>query len=126
MTEHPSSEVDPGIMARMRAISLRLPEAAEAIVFGSPTFQVRAKNFAMLRQEESRTSVWCKAAPGVQEQYLDRDPVRYYRPPYVGPKGWIGAWLDEEIDPDWDDIAEMIETSYRLIAPKRLSRQLES
>jgi predicted DNA-binding protein (MmcQ/YjbR family) len=126
VTEHNRPEIDSAIMARMREVCLRLPEATEAIVFGSPTFQVRDKNFAMLRPTAFETSVWCKAAPGVQEEYIDRDPIRYFRPPYVGPKGWIGAVLDDEIDPDWDDIGEMIETSYRLIAPKRLSRLLDS
>ncbi|MGI8484430.1 MAG: MmcQ/YjbR family DNA-binding protein [Thermomicrobiales bacterium] len=124
MPEHPHHDphdpLDETIMQRMREICDPLPEAVEAEVFGAPTFQVRTKNFAMLRRSEQGASVWCKAAPGVQDEFIMRDPAHYFAPPYVGPKGWIGAWLDEDVDPDWDEIADIVVTSYRLVAPKRL------
>ena len=120
MTEHPTVTIDEPIMQRMRAICEPLPEAAEAAAFGSPTFKIRAKHFAMVRRTDQGTSVWCKAAPGVQDEFIMRDPARYFAPPYVGPKGWIAARLDDEVDPDWDEIAEIVVTSYRLVAPKRL------
>ncbi|MGI8406337.1 MAG: MmcQ/YjbR family DNA-binding protein [Thermomicrobiales bacterium] len=125
MAEHPRITVDDTIMRRMRAICKRLPEATEAEAFGAPTFQIRTKNFAMLHRPEQGTSVWCKAVPGFQEALIERDPVHYFRPPYLGPKGWIAAWLDEAIDPDWDEIEEMVIESYRLIAPKRLVAALD-
>lgn len=120
MSEHPHVHIDETLMRRMRKICGPLPEAMEAEAFGAPTFQIRTKNFAMLHRPAHGTSVWCKAAPGFQEALIERDPVRYFRPPYLGPKGWIGAWLDEDVDPDWDEIEEIVVTSYRLVAPKRL------
>lgn len=127
MSELSATPVDDSIMRRLRAICGhdRLPEAMEAEAFGSPTFQVRTKNFAMLHQAEQGTAVWCKAAPGFQEALIERDPVRYFRPPYLGPKGWIAAWLDAATDPDWDEIEDLIVTSYRLVAPKRLVALLD-
>jgi len=125
MADHPRVTVDEAIMQRMREICAPLPEAVEGEVFGAPTFRVREKNFAMVRRPEEGTAVWCKAAPGFQDAIIDRDPDRYFAPPYVGPKGWIGAWLDDDIDPDWDEIEEIVIASYRLIAPKRLVARLD-
>ena len=59
----------------------------------------------------------------MQEALVGSDPERFFVPQYTGPKGWVGAWLD--VDPDWDEIAELIEESYRLVAPKRLVAQLD-
>ena len=117
---HPHIEIDDAIMAPLRAICLPHPEAVEAEAFGTPTFQVRSKNFAMVHKPDARVSVWCKAPPGAQEAYIASEPERYYKPPYLGPKGWIAAWISPECDPDWDAIAEIVDESYRLIAPKRL------
>lgn len=125
MSEHPKVTVDEAILAPVRAICLAYPEAVEAEAFGAPTFQVRTKNFAMLHQPEGRTSVWCKAPPGAQAAYIASEPDRYYAPPYLGAKGWIAAWLDPSGNPDWDEIAAIIDESYRLVAPKRLVAQLD-
>lgn len=124
MSEHPKVTVDEAILGPVRAICLTYPEAVEAEAFGAPTFQVRKKNFAMLHRPENRTSVWCKAPPGAQAAYVASEPDRYYAPPYLGPSGWIAAWLDG--DPDWDEIEAIIVESYRLIAPKRLVAQLDT
>jgi hypothetical protein len=128
MTEsHPHTEIDPAIMAPLREICLPYPEAAEAEAFGTPTFQIRRKNFAMVNYTDGRASVWCKAAPGVQEAMIAAEPDRYFRPPYLGPKGWIGAWLSADATPpEWEAIADVIDDSYRLIAPKRLVKQLDT
>ena len=126
MSEHPKITVDEAILAPVRAICLAYPEAVEAEAFGAPTFQVRTKNFAMLHQPEGRTSVWCKAPPGAQAAYVASEPDRYYAPPYLGPKGWIAACLDLERNPDWDEIAAIIDESYRLVAPKRLVARLDA
>jgi predicted DNA-binding protein (MmcQ/YjbR family) len=125
MSEHPRVTVDEAILAPLREICLTYPEAMEAEAFGAPTFQVRNKNFAMLHQPEGRTSVWCKAAPGAQEAYVLSEPDRYFTPPYLGPKGWVAAWLNPEMHPDWAEIEEIIDQSYRLVAPKRLVAQLD-
>ncbi|WP_026401936.1 MmcQ/YjbR family DNA-binding protein [Actinomadura rifamycini] len=108
---------------RLREICLSLPEAVEK-PFGdhtAPSFRVRDKLFVMTFEDE--LSITFKAAPGVQEALIAENPERFYRPPYVGAKGWVGARLD--VDQDWDELAELIEDSYSLIAPKRLSAQLD-
>ena len=63
-------------------------------------------------------SMWCKAPRGAQAVLVGSDPDRFFVPPYVGHHGWIGLWLDVELD--WDEVAELVVGSYRLIAPKRL------
>lgn len=104
---------------RLRAICLALPEAAEKLAWGDPTFRVRDRIFAMEKRGDGRISVWCKAPEGSQGMLVGADPERFFAPPYVGPKGWIGIRLDRE--PDWDEAAWLIRRSYRLIAPKRLA-----
>lgn len=113
----------PRPIERLRAICLGLPEAAEKEAWGDPTFRVRDKIFAMEKRGDGRVSVWCKAPPGSQMVLVRADPDRFFVPPYVGPKGWIGARLDNK--PDWDEIAALIRRSYRLVAPKRLASQVE-
>lgn len=109
--------------ARLRAICLALPEATEKEAWGDPTFRVRDKIFAMEKRGDGRISLWCKAPPGSQEILIGAAPERFFVPPYVGRKGWIGLRLDD--DPDWDEVAEVVKRSYRLIAPKRLARSVE-
>ncbi|MCG8594531.1 MAG: MmcQ/YjbR family DNA-binding protein [Kiloniellales bacterium] len=109
--------------ARLRAICLALPEATEKEAWGDPTFRVRDKIFAMEKRGDGRISLWCKAPPGSQEILVGAAPERFFVPPYVGRKGWIGLRLDD--DPDWDEVAEVVKRSYRLIAPKRLARSVE-
>ena len=104
---------------RLRAICLALPEAVEKQAWGDPTFRVRERIFAMERRGDGRVSLWCKASVGSQEVLVGADPDRFFVPPYVGHKGWIGMRLDR--DPDWDEVAEVVRRSYRLIAPKRLA-----
>lgn len=122
---HPHVEIDDAIMAPLRNLGLDYPEAVEAEAFGAPTFQVRTRNFAMVHKPDERVAVWCKAPPGAQEAFIASEPDRYFKPPYLGPKGWIAAWISPESDPDWDAIAEIIDESYRLIAPKRLVTTLD-
>src|SRR5262245_46189198 len=104
---------------RLRAICLALPEATERETWGNATFRVREKIFAMERSDDGRVSVWCKAPPGSQMVLVGADPDRFFVPPYVGHKGWIGMRLDRR--PDWREVAALVTRSYRLIAPKRLA-----
>lgn len=106
----------------LRAICLALPETEEKQAWGDPTFRVRDKIFAMEKRGDGRISLWCKAPLGSQEILVGADPDRFFVPPYVGHKGWIGMRLDN--DPDWDEVATIVTRSYRLIAPKRLAAQL--
>lgn len=109
---------------RLRAICLALPEAVERETWGQATFRVREKIFAMAGYGTgSRLAVSCKGRPGLQGALVEADPARFYVPPYVGPKGWIGAYLGDETD--WDELADLVEESYRMTAPKRLAAQLD-
>ena len=108
---------------RLRAICLALPETVEKEAWGDPTFRVRDKIFAMEKRGDGRNSVWCKAPPGSQMVLVGADPERFFVPPYVGHKGWVGMRLDS--NPDWDEVATMVKRSYRLIAPKRLAALVE-
>ncbi len=107
---------------RLRAICLALPEAEERETWGAPTYRVRDRIFAMLRTGDGRTSLWCKAPPGAQEILVGADPELFFRPPYVGPKGWIGMRLDR--GPDWAEVAALVQRSYRMTAPKALLKKL--
>jgi predicted DNA-binding protein (MmcQ/YjbR family) len=104
---------------RLRRICLALPETTEAEAWGDPTFRVRDKIFAMEKRGDGRISLWAKAPPGGQALLVGADPARFFVPPYVGHKGWIGMRLDDR--PDWAEVAEVVRRSYRLIAPKRLA-----
>jgi predicted DNA-binding protein (MmcQ/YjbR family) len=109
---------------RLREICLALPEATERETWEAPTFRILDKIFAMPRSRDGHPSVWCKAASGVQQTLIGSDPTHYFFPPYVGPKGWIGIRLDGDLP--WEDIADHIHESYRLIAPKRLVALLDT
>ncbi len=108
---------------QLRAICLALPEASEQGGVGDPSFKVRDKVFAMQHRMNDRMSMWCKAPPGAQDVLVGSDPKRFFVPPYVGHYGWVGVWLDVEID--WNEVADLVEESYRMTAPKRLSALLD-
>ena len=108
-------------LERLRKICLALPEATEKIAWGEPTFRVRDKMFGMFTNNhhgDGRVALWCKAPEGVQEILVSADPRRFFVPPYVGHKGWIGVRLD--VDVDWDEVADLVKDSYQMTAPKRL------
>ncbi|HEV3163255.1 MAG TPA: MmcQ/YjbR family DNA-binding protein [Isosphaeraceae bacterium] len=116
-------------LVRLRKLCLALPEAHEVEAWGEPTFRVRNKMFAMYANAakhhgNGRHAVWVKAAPGVQATMVMVAPVCFFVPPYMGPSGWVGVWLDGQVD--WDDVAELLRDAYRLVAPKRLSAVLDS
>ena len=112
-----------GPLDRLREICLALPEAIEKATWGDPTFRVRDKIFAQYKVGDGRKSMWCKAPPGVQGILVGSDEERFFVPPYVGHTGWVGVRLDVEID--WDDVADLVEESYRMRAPKRHSALLD-
>jgi hypothetical protein len=111
---------------RLRTICLALPETQEKVFGGhtTPTFRVRDKIFAMVPDGDdgSGVALWCKAPPGAQQVMVQADPARFFAPPYVGPKGWIGVRLDAATD--WDLVTDLVADSYRMTAPKRLLAQL--
>ena len=109
-------------LERLRAICLALPETVERETWGDATFRVRDKIFAIGRYQGEST-VCCKAPPGSQMVLVGADSSRFFVPPYVGHKGWIGVRLDGR--PDWDEVAAIVRRSYRLVAPKRLAVLVE-
>jgi hypothetical protein len=115
-------------LRRVREICLALPEATERLSHGSPTFFVRdKKTFVMYLDDhhgDGRLALWCAAPPGAQTELVAADPERFFRPPYVGHRGWLGVRLDRS--PDWTEIAEIIQDAYRQVAPKSLIAQLDA
>jgi hypothetical protein len=94
---------------------------------GEPTWFVRGKktfvSFAD-HHHDDRLALWCAAPPGGQQAMVASDPERFFVPPYVGGRGWLGVYLDVPVD--WDEIAEIVEDAYRTVAPKRLVQELDS
>jgi hypothetical protein len=115
-------------LSRFRAICLALPEATEVEAWSESTFRVRNKMFATFASPDShhgggRPGVWICASHADQDLLLRARPDRYFVPPYVGPSGWIGAWLDGK--PPWNEIAELLREGYRRRAPKKLAALLD-
>ena len=111
-------------LARLRAIALGMPATDEAINHGRPCFRVREKTFVMFLDNhhgDGRVAIWCKAPPGAQSMIVEADPERFFVPPYVGPKGWIGARLDRK--PDWMAIRALVEESYAMTAEPKTSKR---
>src|SRR6202012_1977092 len=96
-------------ITRLRKICLALPEAHEQETWGEATFRVRGKIFVVARDTKDGASFSCKAPPGSQEVLVNADPKRFYVPPYVGAKGWVGGRLNGR--PNWDEIAKIVARS---------------
>jgi hypothetical protein len=109
-------------LERLREICLGLPETSERLSHGAPTFFVRGKRaFLMLltnHHGDGRFAIWCAAPDGVQRMLVDADGERFFVPPYVGHRGWLGVRLDRGID--WDEVAGIVEDAYAEVAPARL------
>ncbi len=113
-------------VGRLRAICLALPEAAERVSHGEPSWFAGKRQFVTLSDHHHRDdhlSFWCAAAPGVQDALVHESPDRFFVPPYVGHRGWLGAYLD--VPQDWDELAELVTEAYRLVATKRLLALLD-
>lgn len=114
-------------LASLRALCTALPEVTERLSHGEPTWFVRGKKmFVMLsdHHHDDRYGFWCAAPAGVQEELVATEPTRFFRPPYVGHRGWLGVYLDVPVD--WAEIAEIVEDAYRAVAPKRLIAELDA
>lgn len=116
-------------LTRLRKLCLALPEAHEVPAWGEPTFRVRNKMFAMFADAKNhhgggRPAVWIKSTRAIQTMLVKAGPECFFVPPYVGPSGWIGMWLDDVCD--WDEVPEFLREGYRLVAPKRLVTELDS
>jgi hypothetical protein len=119
-------KIDPGEiqLERVRRICLALPETMEKLSHGEPTFFVRKKVFAMCsnnHHNDGHIAVTLPAAIGVQAAFIEAEPEKFYRPPYVGVRGWIGVRLDQVDD---KELALHIRQAWQLIAPEKLHSQL--
>ena len=111
-------------VARLRAICLALPDTTEKVAWGEPTWRVRERLFAQLDDHHhgaEHLAVWLPAPLGEQEALVARDPSRFFRPPYVGPRGWVGVRIDGR--PRWSEVAMLVAQAYRHVAPPPRARR---
>jgi hypothetical protein len=110
------------VLGKLREICLALPETTERPSHGAPTFFVRAKRaFLMVltnHHGDGRFAIWCAAPDGMQKMLVEADPERFFVPPYVGHRGWLGVRLDRELN--WNELAGIAEDAYAEVAPARL------
>jgi hypothetical protein len=115
-------------LSRIRKICLGLPETEERLSHGAPTFFVRGKRaFLMVLTDhhgDGRFAVWCAAADGVQQMLVEAEPERFFVPPYVGHRGWLGVRLDRGLD--WEELAGIAEDAYAEVAPSKLVERARS
>jgi hypothetical protein len=119
--------VTPDPLISLRRLCLALPETNERLSHGEPTWFIRDKktfvNYAD-HHHDDRLAFWCAAPPGLQQSLVASDPERFFVPPYVGHRGWLGVYLDIAVD--WDEVADIVEGAYRMVAPKRLVAELDA
>ncbi len=112
---------------RVREACLAMPEATERLSHGAPTFFVRDKKtfvtFVGDHHGHAGVALWCAAPSGAQEEMIAENPARFFRPPYVGHRGWLGVRVDGR--PDWSEVRAVIEEAYRTVAPKTLVARLD-
>jgi hypothetical protein len=115
------------VLARVRSVCMAFPETIERLSHGAPTFFAGGKKtFVMFLDDhhgDGRLAIWCAAPPGIQATLVDEEPKRFFVPPYVGPRGWVGVRLD--VDVDWDEVAGIVEDGFREVATKRLLAELD-
>lgn len=116
-------------LATVRSICLGFPEVTERPSHGAPAWFVRGKKTLCMflddHHGDGRLAIWCPAFPGVQQELIDDEPERFFRPPYVGPSGWVGVRLEQVLDRD--ELTNLLADSYRKVAPtKSLVAQLDA
>ena len=120
----PIGRTERAAVERLRKICLALPGAMEKMAWGEPTWRA-GKIFAQMDTHHhgaDHVAVWLPARAGVQEALVEENPEQFFRPPYVGQKGWIGVRIDRR--PDWRVVAALVAEAYREVAPPRLVAQL--
>ena len=114
------SDSDEEHLRRVRRICAAMPETTEKLSHGEPTFFVRKKVFAMFannHHNDGPIAVWIPAPAGLQAMLIAASPKTFFKPPYVGVRGWVGIELDSISD---EDLASHILEAWRLVAPKKL------
>jgi hypothetical protein len=109
-------------LERVRELCLALPETSERLSHGAPSFFIRDKRcFVMYLDDhhgDGRLALWCAAPEGMQEALVEADPDKFFVPPYVGHRGWLGVRLDRGLD--WDELTGILEDAYAEVAPPKL------
>jgi predicted DNA-binding protein (MmcQ/YjbR family) len=111
-------------LSKLRKICLALPDAYELETWEIPTFRIGRKIFCFNSPQNGRDAIWFKVPAGVPQILIESDGGRFFRPPYLGHKGWVGMYLDKK--PDWSEVKFMVDRSYTMIAPKRRPRARKS
>jgi hypothetical protein len=114
-------------LERLRVGCMALPEATERLSHGEPTWFVRGKKVFVTfagRHHDDRVAFWCAAPAEERDALVSEDPERFFVPPYVGGRGWLGVYLDTA-RVDWAEIDEIVREAYRIIAPKELAALLD-
>jgi hypothetical protein len=118
-TSLPAARKDDGTqLERLRRLCLSIPGTMEKISHGEPTFFTPKRVFAMFannHHDDGHVAVWLPAGPGVQDAVIEEAPQIFFRPPYVGPAGWIGVEL---VRIDDDRLGSLIREAFHLIAAK--------
>jgi hypothetical protein len=116
------SDIENGV----RVICTALPGVTERLSHGAPAF-FAGKQFVMLwpdgHHDHDFPHMWCAAPLGAQDDMVSSEPDRFFRPPYVGGRGWIGVRLDGAID--WRELAAICEEAFRTVAPRKLVAALD-
>ena len=112
-------------LERLRQLCLGLPEATERLSHGEPTWFVQGKRVFVMyadNHHDDRVAFWCAAPEGAQDVLVHSEPERFFIPPYVGHRGWLGVWLDVPVD--WEEIAGIVADAYCMVAPIRLQARM--
>ena len=112
---------------QLRQICLSLPSVEERLSHGEPAWFVQGKKLFVMfadHHHDDRLAFWCAAPQGVQEVLVSSEPKKFFRPPYVGPRGWIGVYLDVHVD--WEEIGDIVKEAYKCVAPAKLAAALQS
>lgn len=104
---------------KVRSICTALPQVEERLSHGEPAWFFKGKKLFVMfadHHHDDRLAFWCAAPMGAQEAMIASDPAKYFRPPYVGVKGWFGVYLDVEVD--WSEIEGIVDEAYETVTRK--------
>lgn len=116
----------PQTLEKVRELCLDLPETSEKQAWGGPTFRVKGRMFVMYMDDhhgDGRLALWCNADADARDLLVKSDPNRFFVPPYMGPRGWLGVRLDKRLG--WKRVIELVKGAYRRAAPKKLCAEMD-
>jgi hypothetical protein len=126
VVDYTAADVDTQL-ARLRSACLALPQASERLSHGGPAFFIRDRTcFVMFLDDhhrDGRLAIWCAAPEGVQADLIETEPDRFFRPPYVGHRGWLGVHLRCVAD---DELVAIVTEAFRTVAPATVLQELDT